>query len=342
MADVFAGTVEPAKTRGAWSDYNARIAEDIVKCGQLQGDIASELMYPASRLAGKNPLVKSFDFRPSELTIWGGENGAGKSALMNQLALSMMSQSQKVCLFSFEMDPKRTLISCMRCAFGRLPTTQDLFPFFDWANDLLYIYRNQGAISAEYCADGVFYAAKMLGCRHIVVDNLMMLTTGNSSDSVMQSQKRVVQTMKEIAIATGAHIHLVAHLRKPANGQGQNAKPSRFDISGSSDISNLADNVALLRRNREKEQQIIDGGFRNDQWDSEPDVLLTVDKQRATGDSSMTPLWYDKPSGQFCISSARYLQDYMPSGMSGIDTTKPHQLDAIQGLKERSKPWEPI
>lgn len=277
-----------------------------------------------------------------ELTIWAGPNGSGKSAIMNQLVLSMMRQGHAACIFSFEMSPISTLTHLIRCAYGRDITPDDVVRFFDWAEKLLWIYQPQGAANAEYAMDAVFYAAKMLGCRHIVVDNLMMLTTGNSSDSVMQSQKRVVQTMKEIAIATGAHIHLVAHLRKPANGQGQNAKPSRFDISGSSDISNLADNVALLRRNREKEQQIVDGGFRNDQWDSEPDVLLTVDKQRATGDSSMTPLWYDKPSGQFCISSARYLQDYMPSGMSGIDTTKPHQLDAIQGLKERSKPWEPI
>ena len=48
-------------------------------------------------------------FRPGEVTVWGGQNGSGKSLVTGQTALSLCAQGEKVCIASFEMKPTKTL-----------------------------------------------------------------------------------------------------------------------------------------------------------------------------------------------------------------------------------------
>lgn len=299
--------------RGAWSEFTAQAQEDIIKAAVLQGDICSRLAFPVDNRTAKNPFSDRFDLRPGELTIWAGANGSGKSAIMNQLSISMLRQGHGVCIFSFEMSPVSTLTHLIRCAYGREITMDDVVKFFDWAEDLLWIYQPQGAARADYVMDAVFYAAHNLHCADVVVDNLMMLSSGGTTDSLLQSQKFVVQSLKEISTQTGSRIHLVAHTRKPAVGASQ-TKLSRYDIAGNSDITNLADNVVLVRRNFDKEREAIETPeLRNSvEWDSDPDTLLVVDKQRETGELVQVRLWYDKISGRFCKDQSRKVEDLVP------------------------------
>lgn len=302
-----------AMCRGAWSRYTAQAQEDIVKAAVLQGDICSQIAFPVDERTALNPFSDRFQLRPGELTIWAGPNGSGKSAIMNQLVLSMMRQGHAACIFSFEMSPISTLTHLIRCAYGRDITPDDVVRFFDWAEKLLWIYQPQGAANAEYAMDAVFYAAHNLGCHDVVVDNLMMLASGGSTDSLLQSQKYVVQSLKEIATQTGSRIHLVAHTRKPAVGSSD-ARMTRYDIAGNSDITNLADNVVLVRRNYEKEKEAMDTPeLRNSpEWDSDPDTTLFIDKQRETGDLAKVSLWYDKRSGRFCMTPKREADVLVP------------------------------
>lgn len=290
------------ESRGAWSGFNP--CENIIPAAALQDPICRRVLQPGGVFA-VNPFSEKFQLRTSELTIWAGQNGSGKSALMNQMALSLLQQGQKVCLFSFEMSPETTLLHMIRCCLGRDPTTDDVCRFFDWCEPLLWIYRAQGALEPGYAIDGVFYAADRLKCADCFVDNLMMLTSGGSSDSLMQSQKCVVQSLKEISTQTGARVHLVAHVRKPPATVSE-YKPTRYDVAGNADISNLADNVVLINRNFAKERSRETGTFD----DSEPDTVLSVDKQRETGALVTVPLWFH-PSGQFCRTSARITQNFM-------------------------------
>jgi twinkle protein len=56
----------------------------------------------------------SFHFRPGEVTVYAGSNGGGKSLITGQIAMSLIKQKQKVCIASFEMKPKKSIMRMMR------------------------------------------------------------------------------------------------------------------------------------------------------------------------------------------------------------------------------------
>ena len=50
-----------------------------------------------------------FQFRPGEVTVWGGANGNGKSMVTGFVSLGLLAQGERCCIASFEMKPIRTL-----------------------------------------------------------------------------------------------------------------------------------------------------------------------------------------------------------------------------------------
>lgn len=50
-----------------------------------------------------------FEFRPGELTVLAGENGSGKSLLLGQIGLHLISCGASLYIASFEMAPVRTI-----------------------------------------------------------------------------------------------------------------------------------------------------------------------------------------------------------------------------------------
>ena len=162
----------------------------------------------------------------------------------------------------------------------------------------------------------------------------MMLTGGDNSDQLYQTQRYIVEQLKRIAVDCQTHIHVVAHLRKPSSSQSMKSPPGRYEISGSSDISNLADNVAVVTRNRDKENEAERLQTKNVGWDKEADTLIKLDKQRKNGQVIWQKLWFEKKSGQFCLSPERQLMELMPKNLSGADLTRSHQADALDVAEE--------
>ena len=332
---------EATTARGAWSQHE--VSEEIVRASVLEAEVFSDILNPDAFRGFTIPFFPSFHLRRAELTVWAGGNGSGKSQLMSQLALCLMMRGEKVCVLSFEMRPQDTISGMLRMCIGRRPSPQDADKceevFKTFADNLL-IYRNQGAVNADFALDCVLSAIKDHGCSHVFVDNLMMLTSASSSDGLYQSQKRITEDLKTIADQTSAHIHLVAHLRKNRDSVPGEADPlpTRYDISGSADISNLADNVVLINRNFKKEKEILDGGMKTEQWDAKADTVLFLDKQRRTGRMAQQKLWYERTSGQFCLSPDRKLLELAPASVTGVDCLAPHQAENLwpDDIYERS------
>lgn len=115
---------------------------------------------------------KLVQFRPGEVTVWGGANGAGKSLVTGMVALSLLAQDQRVCIASFEMKPKKTLERMARQFSGSNPddpayagseeAKQALLgiyeDFKDWAHGL-FLYDQQGTVTATKVASVVRYCA---------------------------------------------------------------------------------------------------------------------------------------------------------------------------------------
>lgn len=327
--------LKPEEVKGFWS--GRKPSPDIILAAQFQSEIMERVEHQAASAGEPCPIIPRFRLRKGELTIWAGGNGDGKSAMMSQIALSMMMRGDSICMLSFEMEPQSTILQMIRMAYGRRLSPNEsgkVEKFFDWCEKRFWIYRNRGAIDPAYALDAVAYAAAVKGCAHVFVDNLMMLTGGDNSDQLYQTQRYIVEQLKRIAVDCQTHIHVVAHLRKPSSSQSMKSPPGRYEISGSSDISNLADNVAVVTRNRDKENEAERLQTKNVGWDKEADTLIKLDKQRENGQVIWQKLWFEKKSGQFCLSPERQLMELMPKNLSGADLTRSHQADALNVAEE--------
>lgn len=244
-------------------------------------------------------------FRPGEVTVWGGENGSGKSLITGQVALSLCAQDEKVGLASFEMKPTKTLERMGRQWTGfnlndplilcdpveRRELMAKYTEFMQWTDNKLWMYDQQGTVSWKQVCAVTRYCAKELGITQFFVDNLMKCVAGEDD---YNGQKAFVGELCAIAQDENIHVHLVHHVKKPT---ADNAEPSKYDFKGSGAITDQVDNVIAVWRNKKKERATQ---TKKPVFDTDPDAKLIVDKQRnGEGWEGAIYLWYDQASSQF-------------------------------------------
>ena len=244
-------------------------------------------------------------FRPGEVTIWGGANGAGKSLVTGQLALSLCAQGEKVCIASFEMKPIKTLERMGRqwSAFNanhpayagsdeaKAQFTDLYGQFSDWTDGKLWLYDQQGTVNARQCAAVVRYCAKERGITHFFVDSLMKCVSGEDD---YNGQKAFLDELTAIARDYNIHVHLVHHIKKPPN---EEHRPNKYDYKGSGAITDQADNVISVWRDKGKERDKADHKLVDES--KRPDALLICDKQRNGEWEGTIGLWFHADSQQF-------------------------------------------
>ena len=275
-------------------DFLPYVKEDDAKAKVKNASgYAADLKAKLRQRQAENPIVlpwtgvqKDFAFRPGEMTLWAGQNGSGKSLVTSQLALSLIGQGQKVTIASFEMKPVQTLQRMARQWIGMNPMAEDFQSekghqqidhlydqFSDWISEKLWLYDQMGAVQKDLVIGMCRYSAKELGVNHIFVDNLATCVMGEDD---MSGQKDFVADMLTIARDYGVHMHLIHHLRKPLN---EYAIPNKYDTKGSGAIVDLVDNMFMVWRNKEKEDDMKDVGHMSTKLE-DPDQLLLCRKQR--------------------------------------------------------------
>ncbi len=229
--------------------------------------------------------------RHGELTIWPGMSGHGKSMIVGQVALRLMAQGERVCIASMEMKPAHTMQRMCRQAFGcNAPSRRDIHELHAWSNGRLWIYDQNGQVSPERILAVARYCHEQLGVTHLVVDNL--LSCGIAEDGYDQ-QKQFVLALATHAHDTGQAVHLLAHSRK---GKDELTPPGKFDVRGSASITDLADNVFSVWRNKGKEEAQEKGDHSKD---NEADALLIICKHRHGDWEGRIQLWFDRRSQSY-------------------------------------------
>lgn len=246
-----------------------------------------------------------FQFRPGEVTLWAGQNGHGKTQVVSQVVLSLMGQGERVVVASFEMKPATTLQRLARMYAGTNPFSEayqsgagldaltDLYQEFgEWSDSRLWLYDQQGTVSADRVVAMARYAVKQLGVGHIVIDSLMKCVQGEDD---YNGQKIFVDELTALARDHGVHVHLIHHTRKPAN---ENHVPDKYDNKGSGAITDLVDNVMMVWRNKAKEDDFkAKGSFSTKR--TEHDAAVLCRKQRNGEDEPTILLWFDRDSQQY-------------------------------------------
>jgi twinkle protein len=252
---------------------------------------------------------ENFEFRKGEVTLWSGQNGHGKSLMTSQVALSLIGQEEKVCVASFEMKPSVTLQRMSRMWIGCNPFSVEFQgregidaldglydQFGDWTDNRMWLYDQMGTADSATVIGMARYCAKELGITHVFVDNLAKCVKGEDD---YNGQKQFVDELTSVARDYDMHIHLVHHLKKPAN---EHAIPDKHDNKGSGAITDLVDNVMLVFRNKAKEDAIKQQGEFAKQ-NSDPDHYLLCRKQRnyeGSGEGEPTvKLWFHRDAQQY-------------------------------------------
>jgi twinkle protein len=262
-----------------------------------------------------------FEFRPGELTVWTGFNGHGKSLMLSQVQLGLMSQGARFVVFSGEMTPEYLLKRMTKQATGLdRPTMQYIDAVGDWLRDRCFIFNQTGSATLKRLLEVFAYAVKRYGVNHVVIDSLMMTDVPEDGPGAMTAQKEAIRALCDFGKRTGAHVHLVAHPRK---GKDESAGPGKMDVAGSGKITDGADNVFTVWRKQKDEAVEADPDT--------ADAKLELKKQRNGDTQNYTQwLWFDKASMQFralkkarrSISYVQFEQDQEPADAAGPVSTK--------------------
>lgn len=248
-------------------------------------------------LGMETPWEKSKEtikFRGSEVTVWTGWSGHGKSQALNYMAYHGMLHGSKFCIASMEMPGRRTLQRMVRQASGMAhPSREYVDKILDSLGGSLWLYDQVGTAKTTEMLETFRYAARRYGVNQFVVDSLAKL--GMAEDDY-NGQKVAVEALVAFAHEMDVHVHLVCHPRK---SDDENKIPGKLDVRGGAIITDLADNVVTVWRNKRKEVAKKFDDADDAELDSLPDVKLIIGKQRLTGVEDTITLWFDPGSAQY-------------------------------------------
>ncbi len=262
------------------SHYRAKVKELFNKGKELFGTET-----PWTKL---DKLLKGW--RMSELTIWSGRNGSGKSTILNQVILALGMKDIRSCIYSGEMPPERYLRwAVVQHLRDSSPLPDQIDEALDWMDGRLYILDMRSGVKPDKLTSDFEYAARRYDVKHFIVDSLMKVALSGKDE--YESQKEFVDGLCNFAQRFDCHVHLVAHPRK---GMSDTDEPGKVDVKGSSHITDLADNVLVLYRVDEKTKE-----KRAEKGKTLVDMRLFVKKNREFGHEGTINMQFNEETKNF-------------------------------------------
>ena len=294
-----ARTLDPAELKPAPDFY-----EDVLRQFYPTDQAETGFLAPWERFSGR------LAFRPGEVSILAGVNGHGKSELAGHITLDALSQGQRACVASMEFKPARWLYRLTRQAAGlREPSPQFIHAIHDWYAGRLWVFDLVGTAKADRILEVFGYARRRYGIGLFVIDNLAKC--GFQEDDY-NGQKAFVDGLTDFAKEHDCHVLLVAHMRKR---EDEKRIAGKLDIKGSGALTDMADTVLIVWRNKGKEDEVRKAEQRGEEPPNEllgkPDAVIRCEKQRNGEDEPLAPLWFCRASHQFLDDPRRRPQRYV-------------------------------
>lgn len=229
-------------------------------------------------------------FRPGEVTAWIGPNRDGKSLLLGYIAAHWALQETRVLMCSLEMDIAAQLKRITRQLLCTESPAKSEFEMLMARLLHLHFVDYVGHLPPFHVNAMVWFAAAEAGYRHIVIDNLTLIVPpGRNTD---ESSAVFVRGLVDVARATGAHIHLVGHVRKP---DAKQPFLNRYDWRGTGACADMVHNVVIVQSNEKKRRGAEEG---DSSMGAEADVFVIVDKQRSAAFHGRLGFWWRPDSLQ--------------------------------------------
>ena len=215
-------------------------------------DIAELLSIPTGYHELDKKIIGLF---AGELTVLSGLNASGKTSWLNCITLNVIEKGFKVAIWSGEMQDWRFQNWMNQMAAGKgyvrkkqgfdnlYYTPKDVCEKIDsWIDGKLFLYNNSYGSKWEQLFNDVKEIVEEKGVQLVILDNLATLCIDGYDSGVYANQTKFIIDLKEYAKQKNIHVILVAHPRK------QNDFLRKEGISGTADLTNIADNVFLLHR----------------------------------------------------------------------------------------------
>lgn len=273
-------------------------SQEIHSAGYYEDLVLDRIRQGSGVLGDSMPWSKTHDkvgLREGELTLWAGYNGHKKSLLVGYVMMHL-AKTRRIAIASMEMPPAVTLYR-MGCQAAGCAVSEAYYQKFSaWADPRIAIYDQLDSVPPERILGFVHYAAKKLGCAHIVIDSLMKC--GIAKDDT-NGEKEFVDHLQWAAKSLKTHVHLICHMRKPAD-EKEPSMPTKYTIRGAGEISDIADNVFIVHSNMRK-KNLLQKRLTNTAMTSadeeeltRPDQFLGIEKQRhAEFDMIRFGLWHN-------------------------------------------------
>jgi twinkle protein len=202
-----------------------------------------------------------YTVRPGELTVVTGMPNSGKSNWVDALLVNLAAQfGWRFALFSPENQPLEDHMARMIEKYAGQPFADGPIPRMDqqtkdaaerWLNDHMFWILPQD--DAEWNIDTVLERAKSLvlrkGITGLLIDpwnELEHLLPPGMSETVYIGQ--VLKRIRQFARRHSVHVWVVAHPQKIYRENGTYPVPTLYDISGSANWRNKADNGIIVWR----------------------------------------------------------------------------------------------
>ena len=188
-----------------------------------------------------------------------GKCGEGKSTFMSQLVCEAIDQGINTLVYSGEL-PNTMFKNWLDIQLaGRnyllkrtLDTGKEYYEvplgiqncINNWYRERIFVVDNSEFQDGEDLFDILEAAIYRYGIRFVCIDNLMTVVDCDGKSDYYLSQTATVKKVKALTKRTGCTVLMVAHERKQA------ASDTNDQVSGTANITNLADVVIAYRRNK--------------------------------------------------------------------------------------------
>lgn len=268
-----------------------------------------------------------FKFRANELTILNAQNGHGKSQVANCFMLEAVRQGTDCFAASMEFIPEAFLRRLHTQIMCTKQWKRDEFEASSkFIDERLWMYNVTGTAKTKKLLETMRYAAKRYGVKLFLIDSLMKCGIGEDD---YNGQKAFVEELADFKNKYPVHVILITHSKKIEN---EDRPTGKMDVKGTGAITDIADNVITIWRNKPRERAVnkLENGEpltdKEQDLSRMPSAVLTICKQRnSDGREGSVGLEFDMRTTQYYSPSVGSSFNYLLS-IKQSDAEYEHQM----------------
>ena len=262
---------------------------------EIEDEDRSQIVTIPSGITQFDTECCGFD-KPS-MNVWSGNNGCGKSSLLNQLALNAVDKGFKVAIYSGELRGKKLKRWVLMQAAGKPYNKKSQYNDYDyftpdiikgkiveWLKDKLYNYNPRYSSNIEQVCVEIEKLVKEKGVDMLIIDNLSCLDIETLDGAINEQQKAAIKMIIRLTNNLNVATHLIIHPKKSYGGYLR-----KEDVSGAKTLTDLADNVFFLHRWNQDTQKAARDFMLSDRYkeieESGATNIIEVIKMREFGEA---------------------------------------------------------